>query len=178
MTQQRANCKIYSWDYLRLQHYNARMKYLLYYSVVLRLGKHNEIRSGNGKERKGPEKGAHRVRNGERMTQRNGVSKEGARGTSDKPHNALARNALLILCTRQSRRGCTLVCGSLRAFVACHDCRRARSRWKGSGVSSARLTENPAVIPRSENASRACPETYPLCRPGKILVLFLFIFSF
>lgn len=143
------------------------MKYLLYYPVVLRLGKHNEIRSGSGKERKGPEKGVHCVRNGERMTQRNGVSKEGARGTSDKPHNALARNALLNLCTRQSRRGCALVCGSLRAFVACHDCRE-RDREGKEAASAARLTENPAMIPRSENVSRVCSEIYPICHPGKI----------
>jgi len=31
-------------------------------------------------------------RNEERVTQRNGVSKEGARRASDKPHNTLARD--------------------------------------------------------------------------------------
>lgn len=133
--------------------------------------KNNEIRSGSGKERKGPGRGCI-ARNGEHMTQRNGVSKEGARGTSDKAHNALARNALLNLCTRQSRRGCALVCGSLRAFVACRDCRE-RDREGKKAASAEKLTENPAMIPRSENASRACPETYPLCVvSGKYSIIF------
>lgn len=67
------------------------------------------------------------------MTQRNGVSKEGARGTSDKPHNALARYALLNLCTRQSRRGyAALVCGSLahllRATTAASEIEKERKQ--------------------------------------------------
>lgn len=52
-------------------------------------------------------------KDGERMTRRNGVSKEGARGASDKPHNA--QDAFLDLCMRQSRCGCALVCDALCA---------------------------------------------------------------
>jgi len=118
------------------------------------------------------------AQNRERMTQRNGVSKEGARGTSDKPHNALARYALLNLCTRQSRRGyAALVCGSLGAFVACHDCRECDREGK-EAASAAKLTENLTIIPRSENASRVCLETYPLCRLEKYSIIFFNHISF
>lgn len=113
------------------------------------------------------------ARNGERMTQRNGVSKEGARGASDKPHNALARYALLNLCTRQSRRGyAVLVCGSLGAFVACHDCRE-RDREEKEAASAAKPTENLAIIPRSENAPWVCLETCSLCYLENSIIFFI-----
>lgn len=83
-TRQRANCEVYLWDYFRVQQYN-RMKDL-YYPAVLRLG---IMRSEVAVERKG-QRGISTSRNEERVTQRNGVSKEGARRASDKPHNALA----------------------------------------------------------------------------------------
>jgi len=58
-----------------------------------------------------------------------------------------ARDALLDLCARQSRHGgCASVCGSLRASVACRDCRE-RDGDEKSGISSG-SREGRAQLPR------------------------------
>lgn len=85
-TRRRANCEVYLWDYFRVQQCSGWKTCTIQRFSALR---HNEIRSGSGKREKGTERDQ---RIAKCVTQRNGVSKEGARRASDKSHNTLARD--------------------------------------------------------------------------------------
>lgn len=62
----------------------------------------------------------------------------------------------LDLCTRQSHRGgCALVCGSLRAFVACRDCRE-RNREGKNDVCNEPDGKSRGDLAIISNVSKAC----------------------
>lgn len=132
-----------------------RMKDLLYHSAVLRLGiMRSEVAvcEGGGRKTRSGEGGTVHRGDEKRMTQRNGVSKEGAREASDKPHNALARDVLLDLCTRQSR----WMRFGMRFLTRVRCVPRLRPRGKRA-ASAAVLKENPAGdIANGKRVSTKC----------------------
>lgn len=140
MFSQRVNCKLFIMKlFLTIQ----RIKNLYYptfgYSVL------NIMRSEMvvERERKG---GSSASQNEERMTQRNGVSKEGARRASDRPHNTLARDDppwiyARVKVTMDASWYAVPCTRLLRAATATSEIEKERTALANS-------TENPTAIPR------------------------------
>lgn len=121
----------------------------LYYPAFLRLG---IMRSEVAVERK-RQRGISASRNEERVTQRNGVSKEGTRRASDKPHNALARDDPPGF-MHASKSPWRMRLGMRFLVRVCCVPRLPRAKSRGKERRQTSQTENPAAISRLS-------QTYP-----------------